>query len=503
MLITTDAGTPKRSRIASAFSFVSGSTRANTFAVFAINATIDNCVFNNNSAGVGNDLLVLSNLELLNTNIDLDNLVFYNASKINKYDWKDSFCSEWFIPNSPTESYLTDKFEVFNGITGQNVTDYLKILIYYYYDSFPHNNMINLIQQFTDSDFTVSTNKIIIDVIGKYDNGTRISDNPIKILDNGTIIKICFGFGISPTQQNIVLYNISEVLPNLTVEKISINPVVYIGEQTSFIVKVTNNGNCDLVDVFVFESDYKDLIYDKFSGNNWTKEGDKFLYNSILTVGESANFTITFNTTKSGTFTNVVIAGSNLTNNKTANNTTIVFTPNLIINKSTLNPVVYVGNKTSFLLTVINVGDCNLTGVYIIEDSFDDLIFDSWKPITRNWSYSFNNGLHKWTLYGSLSPNETASFIVVFNATSVGNKTNIILGGSNEIDNMSAENVTEVIDKKQPKPNPNPGPNPKPTPKPVEKTESTANKMMATGNPLTLVLISLFTLFVGGLRRKI
>lgn len=35
MLITTEAGTPNYAMIASTFPFISGSTRANTFAVFA------------------------------------------------------------------------------------------------------------------------------------------------------------------------------------------------------------------------------------------------------------------------------------------------------------------------------------------------------------------------------------------------------------------------------------------------------------------------------------
>ena len=211
-------------------------------------------------------------------------------------------------------------------------------------------------------------------------------------------------------------------------------------------------------------------------------------------------------------------------------NTTLVdIVNNMSVSKSSLNDTVYLGNQTEFLIVVNNTGNYYLTGVYVVEDSFDDLVFDSWKAVSGNWTHSLVDGVHRFTLADSLSPNETAGFIVVFNTVSPGNKTNVIFGGSNEIDNVSAMNVTEVINTTTPGPEPTPTPTPEPTPTPGPEptptptpeptpvpgpepspepsfesgSEPVVNKMVSTGNPLALIIISLFTIFVGGLKRKI
>ena len=110
-----------------------------------------------------------------------------------------------------------------------------------------------------------------------------------------------------------------------------------------------------------------------------------------------------------------------------------------------------------------------------------------------------------------MAPNETASFIVIFNTTSIGNKTNIIVCGSNETNETFASNITEVINKTKPNPNPDPNPDPTPDPNPSPEpnpvpdnggSDSVVSKMVSTGNPLALIIISLFTIFVGGLKRK-
>ena len=84
-----------------------------------------------------------------------------------------------------------------------------------------------------------------------------------------------------------------------------------------------------------------------------------------------------------------------------------------------------------------------------------------------------------------------------------------IISGSNEIDNVSAMNVTEVINTTTPGPEPTPTPTPEPTPvpgpepSPEPSSEPVVNKMVSTGNPLGLFVVSLFTILIGGLKRKI
>ena len=80
---------------------------------------------------------------------------------------------------------------------------------------------------------------------------------------------------------------------------------------------MTNTGDVDLNDVFVVESSYFGLEYDSFEGVNWMKTGNKFNYLPTLKIGENASFNITFKAVISGNLTNIVIAGSNETDNKT------------------------------------------------------------------------------------------------------------------------------------------------------------------------------------------
>ena len=107
--------------------------------------------------------------------------------------------------------------------------------------------------------------------------------------------------------------------PNMTVQKIAIDEIVYVGNTTSFIVVVTNTGDCNLSDVVVTDVDYSEgLVYANrydnssrlwnYDGNgHWTLVGD-------LEVGQSADFTVYFNVTATGVLVNNVTAVSNLTN---------------------------------------------------------------------------------------------------------------------------------------------------------------------------------------------
>ena len=47
-------------------------------------------------------------------------------------------------------------------------------------------------------------------------------------------------------------------------EKITLNPVVHVGEITSFKIIVTNTGDCKLGNVFVHEDSYKGLKFHSF-----------------------------------------------------------------------------------------------------------------------------------------------------------------------------------------------------------------------------------------------
>ena len=148
---------------------------------------------------------------------------------------------------------------------------------------------------------------------------------------------------------------VNELHPNLSVVKIINNPVVTIGETVSFTITVTNTGDCDLNGVYVIEEVPSALSFINYTGDKWTREGYTFTYNATLLVGESASFTVFFNTLETGNITNRVIAGFDLTGNITsASNTTQVLGNDTVVeenvtqatktiidnNKTTGNPII-------------------------------------------------------------------------------------------------------------------------------------------------------------------
>ena len=70
------------------------------------------------------------------------------------------------------------------------------------------------------------------------------------------------------------------------------------------------------------------MVYDHFTSvsNRWTFDGkDTWTYNGILAEGERSQFIVFFKTITVGNFTNIVVAGSNSTNETTAENVTETF----------------------------------------------------------------------------------------------------------------------------------------------------------------------------------
>ena len=147
-----------------------------------------------------------------------------------------------------------------------------------------------------------------------------------KTLTNGTLVN---NISLNAHALREVLNATNKTIvykPNMTVEKIALNKTVYLGNQTSFNIVVRNTGDCDLGNVTVVEKSYTGLVFDSYVNGtgNWKRVGDKFVLDGVLAKGASASFRVIFNTTVSGNFTNVVVANSNVTENKTTENKTEV-----------------------------------------------------------------------------------------------------------------------------------------------------------------------------------
>lgn len=119
--------------------------------------------------------------------------------------------------------------------------------------------------------------------------------------------------------------NVTKVIsPNMSIEKISNNQTVEVGEKVSFTITVKNTGDCNLTGVYITDKDYSDgLTYDSFvdSTGKWSFDGkDTWNYDGELEVGESASIEIIFVASTAGEKVNTAIAGNNITND-TVNST--------------------------------------------------------------------------------------------------------------------------------------------------------------------------------------
>ena len=299
------------------------------------------------------------------------------------------------------------------------------------------------------------------------------------------------------------------IQPEFTVEKITLNKTVRVGDKVMFEIVVRNNGRVILNNVNVKEDTFTGLKYNSFIDNsgNWIFNNDMtWTYKNPLKPGESARFIVVFDTLSGGEFINVITAESNETPSKSARNTTkvnpnLVDSPSLSVELITINKTVYLGNKTMFEIVVRNTGDVDLNDVFVVESAYDDgLIYNSFYSTKGIWRGLLNNeGKYQFNLMDTLKVGESASFIVVFDTSSVGVKANIVGAGFNNTVRVNAYNETEVISLPV---------NPVTPDEPVLNNESSKPQnagvkvLPATGNPLVMVLLVLFALALTRFRKK-
>lgn len=394
-----------------------------------------------------------------------------------------------------------------NSLSEKNIGEYLKILIYKYWnDESQHANLQKLVNAFTDRDFRENENPIVQEIISLYDSGYRVpTNNALRFYDNGTVAMFNFKEILTPSStQNVFAFNIT-YNPNLTVEKDIITDPVYLGGDVDFNITVTNTGECNLTNIWINDTDFSEgLVYKSFkSPYNWTYDSESKLWilNDTLAPKDSANIILTFTVTKAGNLTNNVTTGLG---NHTFDNDTVtfnVYTPKMTVEKISNNKTVKVGELTSFTIVVKNTGDCNLTGVYVIDKGADGLKYDHTVDETGKWSYDGNG---RWNYNGTLGIGESAEFTIVFKAMSEGFKVNNAIAGNNltndtvnstnttnvTVDHDVPENETDVPDNTTVHPQ-----------KPVKPAKAKIDSK-ATGNPIMALIVVLIALGFGSRRRK-
>ncbi|MBR6025034.1 MAG: DUF11 domain-containing protein [Methanobrevibacter sp.] len=274
--------------------------------------------------------------------------------------------------------------------------------------------------------------------------------------DNTTIVNNVFVNSSTPdsNMDNNNASNSTEVLDsNFNVEKITITPLVTLGEQTTFQIIVRNTGLTDLTGVFIEESSYDGLIFShSLNQTHWTHSvvngKNRWTLNDVLGINQVTILSVVFNTTKVGTFTNVVVAGSNETENKTAKNDTVVTVPDFKVDKIALNKTVVVGELVDFEVFVRNIGLIDLTDVFIEETDYGEGLEFISSYSLGNWIEYNEGGKYLWKYNGTIAPGEAHGFFVVFNTTKAGNWTNLVTAGSNETGNKTDNETVEVVDPK-------------------------------------------------------
>ena len=255
--------------------------------------------------------------------------------------------------------------------------------------------------------------------------------------------------------------------PKMNVTTVANDEFVYSGNQTSFTITVTNDGDAELTGVCLTEDIPVGLIYDHFIGSNWTFDGEKFIYSGPLDVGESVELTIVVNATQSGIFTVNTTVSSDQTGNVNDEASVRVYTPDLIVREISNNPLAVLGESVSFTVVVTNIGDCDLTGIYVVNHFPEGLIYTGFSG--SDWSKLSSADLEKagwdvlgvmitpgwaqdgsrFTYSGTLKPGESANYTLYFNTTETGVFTAEVIAGSdltrNDTENAYSNNTTVVV----------------------------------------------------------
>ena len=395
-------------------------------AITALNAEIVNSTFINNQAHAGEAIRSYSS-KISDSTFENNDVLVQKTELIQINYPNDIIGNSTRKTNTSYIAMCVERYTIFphlgikddslgnlvNVINGTSIADYLKILVFTYFNStddvYPHEGdhilfypeayrdnpnrwdyvveiprpdyYSRAVHEFSDHDFWNSDHPVVKKVLELYEtvyaNGTKMPDKFIKEV-NGSLIEYDFSSMISPTSQSLFLFNM--IKHNMSVQKIALNKTVYLGDQTMFKIVVTNNGESNLTDITVTETEYEGLklvgyeATDDWTGNTTT---GIFVYTGTLKPGENASFIAIFDTIRKGNFTNVVVASNKNTTDKKANNTTEVVPIRVNVTKE------WYDNDNQDGLRPENVT------IYLVAD--DEKINEIVLSEENNWNFIFND----------------------------------------------------------------------------------------------------------------
>lgn len=116
---------------------------------------------------------------------------------------------------------------------------------------------------------------------------------------------------------------------------------------------------------------------------------------------------------------------------------------NETVKKDTLNETVLVGEDVQFRVTVVNTGNMVLENVFVNDTQYSKgLVYKKWHAEKGDWTFK-GNGF--WLLNKDLEPEENASFIIEFSTRVLGNLTNTVISGFNNITLSNSTNKTKTL----------------------------------------------------------
>ncbi|MGN0177654.1 MAG: hypothetical protein ACI389_07475 [Methanobrevibacter sp.] len=233
-------------------------------------------------------------------------------------------CIQLGMMNS-TSVFITNNTDLVIDTDGNNVFDYLKILIY-----LNCTKQINIdlkdfqsyVHRFTNNVTYGNVSEDVINkIIGLYDSGFRVpSHNATYILENKTQATINFYVGAAAAVQNLFMFKIDYLGNdyNYTVDKITNDWNVTIGDEVEFIITIKNTGDTILNNIRVNENYPDNLIFKSFEGEHWIRENNTFIYQQQLRINKTIILKIIFEAVKPGNATNMVIVSTDEVGDKNA-----------------------------------------------------------------------------------------------------------------------------------------------------------------------------------------
>ena len=226
----------------------------------------------------------------------------------------------------------------------------------------------------------------------------------------------------------ITVYN-----PYLEIVKTTNVTATNVGKLINFTIEVYNRGISEATGVAI--SDILDTSAFEIveSSGSYTISGDKLVWNvNSLSANDSCSVWIVVKALTNGTFVNTATVNCSeegVLKQSSVNVT--VFNPDISVIKVALDEFVYIGNQTKFNITVTNIGDIELTNVYVDDTIPEGLDYDHF--IGTNWT---NEGT-RFTYNAPLAVGESIVLTIVVNANKAGNFTNVVVVGC-------AEGVTDT-----------------------------------------------------------